>query len=46
MSTILEVEEEAAKETKKVNGKAKEPTPLEDEDDFDIEILDLDDLDL
>lgn len=46
MSAVLEIEEEAVKE-KKARAKAEKPASLEDEeDDFDIEILDLDDLDL
>lgn len=48
MSAVLEIEEEAVKE-KKAKSKVEEPIPLDEEedmDDFDIEILDLDDLDL
>lgn len=47
MSAVLEVEEKAAKEKTKKKAKAAEPDPIEEDmEDFDIEILDLDDLDL
>lgn len=48
MSAVLEIEEEAVKEKKRAKSKVEESLPLEEEDmdDFDIEILDLDDLDL